>query len=856
MTFNKLAASFTLSDDQLALAHSQRAITAAVNKTFVQVAAIYLASSAKSPIKEGWQKDKFLDTDLQSWIDDEELRFHNVGFNLQLGWLDIDIDAADGTDPEFNRAIVSGLRAVGIDTRFAFGRQSVGAPTHILVQLPEDEHEGFDALKPFAPKEFRLDNLRYECQLRSYPPSLKDRALTDGAKQTVMPGSVYTHKKRANEADISVWWKSDGTIAQTVSDVAATTARRASFRDIVRGLAHGVALYFMRPQWIEGQRQHVASKFTGWLARVVGDSIAINTHDRLNGEVFCAVDSDDKARALIEFICGVCDDNEAAMRYRTYYDARAKLLRNPEAKIPGWTALGDIIGQPALHALRAMFLPGSDVSPLTKFAERYIYDRETNKYLDMHQFQTGRRYAFEAEMLMRRHLSETIRVGEKTIEAFHVYERSKMRKSVDATDMHPDLEPGRIYVKDGLGDIVNEDEEMPTGAYTFFNSWEGWQLEPAQTVNEALMAECTAKLDKLLGYLTCDHKEQIEWIKDWFAWTLQHPATKQQIAWVVVGGMGVGKSFIGNNFAKALFGPLWGSASPQIIDQRFNVSSFLGKMLVFVDEARFNGEAASDEVKKLIRNVSFHGMEKGVDARDYNIYARLMFAANKFNLNLGNGDTQDRALFYTKAYSREFLSMSDMAFKEWAEGLKPFFADYAAFLERRDVRQHYMRMMMDRELVLTTVESTQYSSSNDADIVVNNMTYSRQVARYIVQSGYVMEFTDISTPFTISDMNKRVVDVCKEMNMPSVQGKRIMDEFTSADVIETFMDTSGVRTRFKWKIGALHEKFGEATGAPIAPSFVFNEGDYMRNDATGVVQPRPKPGKTAQFGVVEGGRKF
>jgi hypothetical protein len=854
MTFKSSTSPFTLSSAQLELVHQQRAITAAINKSFIQVAAIYLASNAKSPTEEGWQKKTYLSTDLQEWIDDEDKRFFNVGFNLQLGWLDIDIDAADGADRTFNQRMVDGLRACGIDTRFAFGRQSVGAPTHILVQLAEADHENFDKLKAFSPKEFRLNGNRYENQLRAYPPSLKDKALADGAKQTVMPGSVYTHKKLAATADPSVWWTADGKVASSVKDIAATTARRASFRDIVRGIAFGVVLYLLEPHWIEGQRQNVASKFTGWLARVVGDSAALNTHDRLNNEVFCCVDSDEHARALIEFVCSMLGDDEASMRYRAYYDARRKLERNPEAKIPGWNALGDILTTPGMNALRAVFMPGSDVSPLAKFAEQYIYDRESGQYIDVSAFKSRRKYMFEAEKLMRRHMGEVIRVADKSVDAFVIYERSKMRKSVNAVDMYPDLDPGRIYVRDSLGDILNEDEEMPPEAYTFFNQWEGWQISPVEEVNLELMKECNAKLDRLLGYLTCDNKEQIEWIKDWFAWTLQHPATKQQIAWVVVGGMGVGKSFIGNTFAKAVFGHLWGSASPQIIDQKFNVSSFLGKMMVFIDEARFNGEAAGDEVKKLIRNVSFHGMEKGVDAKDYNIYARIMFAANKFNLNLGNGDTHDRALFYTKAYTREYLGMSDRAFKEWAEGLKPFFAEYAAFLERRDVKRHYMRMLMDRPVVLTTVESTQHSASNDVDLVVHNMTYARQIARSIVQSGWIIEHTDISTPFTNVDLNNRITAVNKELGLSNVPVSRVLAEFTAADMLEDVIAGGSIGRRFKWKIGALHEKFGDATGAPIASQYVFNESDYERNEATTVVQPRPKLGRTSSFSVVEGGR--
>lgn len=852
MTFNLNTSNYTLSDAQLALVHQQRAITAAVNKGFVQVAAIYLASNAKAPIKEGWEKDKYLDTDLQLWIDDEALRFHNVGFNLQNGWLDVDIDAADGQDPEFNRCILAGFRHVRIDVRFAFGRQSVGVPTHILIQLPEDEHANFAQLKRFEPKEFRALGHRYHCQLRSYPAGMTDKELMHGAKQTVMPGSVYLHKQHKDKPDISVWWDESGKIAELVRDVAGTTPRRASFRDIVRAIAFGVTLYFIKPHWIEGQRQNMAHKFTGWLTRIVEDSIAINTHEALSTDVYCPVDSDDAAESLIKFLCDECGDDESRMRIRAYHDARDKRARNPDARIPGWRALSNEVGDQAMMALRAVFMPGSDVNLLTQMAERYLYDEEVDQYIDRERFLTGKKYVHHSEALMRRHKNEVIMINDKPKEVFRMFESSKMRKHVGGVDLYPDLTPGEIHRIDHLGRVLSDDDRSAT-ALQIFNTWAGWGVEPIDKVDPAIMAECHRMLDTVLGYLTCDKQPQIDWIKDWLAFTLQFPADKQQIAWVVIGGMGVGKSFIGNTFCQAIFGSLWGSASPQIIDQKFNVGPFLNKMFVFIDEARFNGETATDEVKKLIRNISFNGMEKFSEARNYNIYARMMFAANKFNLNMGQADTYDRALFYTKAYTHDFLNMTDVEFKDWAETLKPFFSEFDLFLKRTDVRQHYMRMFLDRPVNKQAVESTAMSSARDPDIVNNNMSRSRRIARYILEDARILEGLDITTPFTQRELVMRVSEVCKEMGLSALPGHFVYQEYEAAHVVEKIGD----KYRFKYNLGTLIEKFGEATGSPLDVPYTFDEADYGANTHTGVKRVLWRGLRKAhQFEVHEGGRKY
>lgn len=852
MAFSSVAGGFELTSGDKILLNEQRAITKQINDKFVQVGAIWLKTSNKNPFDEdGWMNAKHRDTNLQDWIDDPTFQYHNVGFNLQQGWIDVDIDVSNEkgeSDPEFNRCLLAAMDALQIDTRFRFGRQSVGCPTHILLQLGEEESNNFDQLTKFEPKEFRIDGKRFHVQLRSFPTNTTVANLARSAKQTVMPGSIYLHKSKAGTYDISVWYGSSGNIANKVQQVAATTPRRVNFNEVVRAITFATFLYLVRDQWVEGSRQLTATKVTGWLARVVADSAAMNNHESIAKDVFCPVDSDDMAERLIAFICDQQGDDEKHMRIRTYHDAREKLERNPDARVPGWPAMEQMLGGAKVVALRTVFMPGSDVSQLTKMAERYVYDETDNSYIDRERFFTsGAAFVHDGASLERRHKGDTVRIGGKPREAFKIYESSDMRKRVGLRELYPELSPGGIYRISGQGEVLSDDDESEKSALAVFNTWRGWPIIPADTVDEPLLNDAIAKLDQVLGWLTRDNQNQIEWVKSWIAWIFQHPGEKQQIAWVVVGDQGVGKSWIGNVFMQAMMGPLWGTASPKVMDGDFSVEPFMNKMFVFIDEAKFHSETGTDEIKKLIRSVDVPGAVKFESSRNHRLFSRLMFASNRLDMNIGQANTNDRALFYTRTYDREFKHMSEIEFRSWAETLKPFFDEFFALMKRRDVREQLMRFFLERECNRHEVESIKYSSSSDASIILSNMNWARRIAKHIIEDGRIFEELDISFPFTISDLNRRVAEVCKELGMQNVQGARIYTEFQSAGIIETIVIGGQKKLRFTHKIATLSQMFGDAISVPLELRYVFTAEDEGINECTGTTRP---PWKGAKRSVV------
>lgn len=839
---------FVLNDNDERTINQQRVITAQINNNFIQVGAVFLQMSGKNPFASDWYKRKFRDTNLQEWIDNPDMRVLNLGFNLQFGWLDVDIDA---NDARYNACIIKAFKFLGIDTRFAFGRMSQGIASHIMVQLNETDLNNYDMMKEFEPREFKINGDRFKCELRSMGPipenspnSIKE------SRQTVMPGSIYAHKSNAGEYDLSVWYTNSGTAAISVGEIAATTSRKTSFANLITGIAFGTFLYIVQPHWISGGRQQFSIKVAGWLARLVRESQGINENEGISSGTFCPIGTEDTAESMIDFVCQEMDDSEPFMRKRTFRDAVRKLENNPDAKIPGWPALEADIGTEAMLALRTVFMPGIDVSPLTRMADRYLYDETDDLYIDRDRFHTISRFTHDGSELDRRHRNDLMEVAGKMKPVFKLFESSPLRRRIGGRDLFPDFQPGAIFRLSRAGDVIPDDQDAEPGTLSMFNTWRGWPILPAKHVDEMLLAKCIEMMDRLFGYLTQDNKEQTEWLKKWIAWTVQNPGQKQQVAPVLVGGQGVGKSFFGNIFLEQLFQNQWGSASPKILEGVFSVEPFINKMFVFIDEAKFYSESSTDEIKKLIRADRMGGAEKFQSARTYRIFARVIFASNKFDMNIGQQNMQDRALFYIKTYDKDFMKMNEVDFRNWTVTLKPFFDEFLTLIHRMDAKEHFMSIFNTMEVNRHDLEDTKLSSSADARIVESNMSYARRVAKHIIEEGRIWEDLDLSAPFTTVEFNKRVTDTCDSMRIKFVQPRHVFDEYVAAGLLEAFVSHNNKFWRFKHKIGTTTQLFGISIGVNLESRFTFAEEDFGDNDTAEMQSAKPwKGNKSSRFSI-------
>jgi len=836
---------YELSPEDERVVNTQKKITKQINDNFVRVGAIFCKPSSKNPIKDDWTKYLRGDTDLQGWIDDPNTAILNVGFNLQLGWLDFDIDSPD---PEYNRSIAAAISHLGIDDRFAFGRLSNGVPSHFLVQLNEDDAQNYGYLQRFNPASFRLGSDRYAVELRSTPMGSKEAV---EAKQTVVPGSVYSAKGGAEAGyDLSVWYAPTG-IAGRIEDIAVTTARPCFYKDLVRAVSLGTLLYFISPHWTKGNRQLTCLRVAGWLARLSSYAAAINDNESINRDIFCPIADDKTAMSAVDLICKYVEDEEAFMRLRTFDEARNKLNRNPDAKIPGWPAFIEMLGNEKAAIIRRMVTPERGASVLIDMAERYLYNQANNKYIDRERFNRKlEKYTFGGDELDRRHKSETIQIAKKRLEAFKLYEKSELRRHVDIVEFIPNGPIGEIIKIDHNARLLPDDTDSPTASLVF-NSWPGWMHNPIDRPDFDTMNRCVSMLDELLGYLTRDNKDQMDWIKKWIAWTIKHPEIKQQIALIVMGGQGTGKSFFGNRFMPALMGPmLAGAASSKVLEGNFAIAPFEGKMFTFIDEAKFNKGTGIEEIKNIIRNVRVSGQKKFEDARTYSIYSRIMMASNVVNIGASQKDFQDRAMFYVRAHDKESKGMNEQEYEAWIGMLKGYFTEFDAMLNNDICMQHFMRYFVDMPCIKEEIESTILSAGRDPEIRAANSSWERKAIKIILESGYMYDINEaIETPFDPNYMDDRIESIGKTLGFKQLSGQRVMEEMRKLQLIIPHHETIGGVKRRMWKMALrckdTAQHFYGQTGLQIEFYREFDENDEGENDAT-LKQPRKRmTGKTS-----------
>ena len=128
--------------------------------------------------------------------------------------------------------------------------------------------------------------------------------------------------------------------------------------------------------------------------------------------------------------------------------------------------------------------------------------------------------------------------------------------------------------------------------------------------------------------------------------------------------------------------------------------------------------------------------------RDYDIYSRLILAANQADIGLTAQDAADRALFFIVAWTAENRKLTDAEFQAWAWAYKPFYAEFTALLETVVVRRHLMRYFRDVECSQAALEDLTQSSRFDENVVKATMARPREVARETAASACIVGGSD------------------------------------------------------------------------------------------------------------------
>ncbi len=154
-----------------------------------------------------------------------------------------------------------------------------------------------------------------------------------------------------------------------------------------------------------------------------------------------------------------------------------------------------------------------------------------------------------------------------------------------------------------------------------YNLWKGFGCESKP-------GNCELFLSHIKNIICANNEEYFNYLMCWMARAVQHPNSPGEVAIVMRGRMGTGKSF----FAKE-FGKLWGRHFLQVSDPKHLVGSFNSHLrdciVLFGDEAFYAGDKKHESVLKTLITEEHITIEaKGIDVEAAPNYIHLILASN------------------------------------------------------------------------------------------------------------------------------------------------------------------------------------------------------------------------------------
>lgn len=173
---------------------------------------------------------------------------------------------------------------------------------------------------------------------------------------------------------------------------------------------------------------------------------------------------------------------------------------------------------------------------------------------------------------------------------------------------------------------------MPQGdKQGVYNLWRGFSVEPKP-------GDCSLYLNHIRDNVCGGNEGYFDYFIKWMARAVQNPASQGEVAIVMRGGKGVGKSIVAK-----IFGSLFGRhylhvANPSHLVGNFN-AHLRDVICLFADEAFFAGDKRHESVlKMLVTEDSIPIEQKGVDVETYPNYVHLIMAANDPHVIRASGD--------------------------------------------------------------------------------------------------------------------------------------------------------------------------------------------------------------------------
>lgn len=267
-----------------------------------------------------------------------------------------------------------------------------------------------------------------------------------------------------------------------------------------------------------------------------------------------------------------------------------------------------------------------------------------------------------------------------------------------------------------------------------YNLWQGFACD-------SIPGDVSLFLGHIKDNLCQGNEEYNKYIVSWMARAVQQPDCQGEVAIVLRGEMGTGKSI----FAKH-FGSLFGRHYLQVSDPKHLIGSFNSHLrdavVVFGDEAFFAGDKKHESVlKALVTEPTLTIEAKGIDVMAAPNYTHLILASNShwvvpagsnerryFALDVGSEKMQDK---------KYFSAISSQMDKGGREALLHFLLNYdISTFEVRDVPK--TAALQDQKLLsMSNEEAWWFEKLEEGRLLREHDNWEREVQKNMLQDDYI-----------------------------------------------------------------------------------------------------------------------
>ncbi len=368
--------------------------------------------------------------------------------------------------------------------------------------------------------------------------------------------------------------------------------------------------------------------------------------------------------------------------------------------------------------------------------------------------------------------------------------------------------------------VFAPERQVPADCY---NLWKGFAVQ-------SIPGDCSLFLGHIRDNVCAGNTEHFDYLVGWMARAVQRPGEPGEVAIVLRGGRGVGKSF----FAK-VFGSLFGRHYMQVSNSSHLVGNFNSHLrdlvVLFADEAFYAGDKRHESILKTLVTEEMMAIEaKGVDVENAPNYIHLIMASNDMHVIPAGGD--ERRFFVTdvgdghQQDENYFRAIAQQLDNGGREALLHMLRTYDLSSYRVRKVPHTEALHEQKLLSLNTEEEWWYQKLADGRILQDGDTWPVEVMADVLTDDYI-EYTrrfNVSRRGNQTALGRFLNKVCPGLG--STQ-RRAQIEVPSGD---GFTRKRTMRVRF-WMLPTLAQArtdwerlFGEEKWDPIPEQMELSAG--------------------------------